>query len=382
MLRAYGTPDVDKRGKVAEFSPLEACRGLPVKGRFTSTIHAINSGILKLSRIQPATCVYRGASKLMLPKAMRKRNSHQVRGGVEYGFMSTTLNARVAHGYATGDTHAPSTLFEAQMGMVDRGAQLDWLSQYPHEKEILLPPLTAIEVTSIETLAEEKVLGAIETARQLERAEQRREFLMLDKDASDEQCDAAEARRRVNQIKQLGIQLDELQQRQAKLFTRHSSEHIEFERSKNERDIIRLETKILDLQSPSSPGSNAGLPGFSPVSGNVGINPRSRSGTPALIRKVQLIKTRLNCNMMSVTLEKLLQHRKKQVQELVDVVKKDFEQTGKDADMRSRDNERKELTSLIETDVAEQFNDNAYLTEKMREVLDLLPTVCLPLGPL
>lgn len=78
---------------------------------------------------------------------MLKRDEHQVRGGIEYGFMSTTLSADVAHGYAAGtDNGAPSTLFEAQMGMVDRGAQLDWLSQYPHEKEILLPPLTAIEV--------------------------------------------------------------------------------------------------------------------------------------------------------------------------------------------------------------------------------------------
>mmetsp|Transcript_82085 Transcript_82085/g.163472 ORF Transcript_82085/g.163472 Transcript_82085/m.163472 type:complete len:419 (-) Transcript_82085:26-1282(-) len=32
-----------------------------------------------------------------------------------------------------------------QMGMVDRGADLTWLSQYPHEREVLLPPLTGIE---------------------------------------------------------------------------------------------------------------------------------------------------------------------------------------------------------------------------------------------
>ena len=34
---------------------------------------------------------------------------------------------------------------QMQMGMVDRGADLSWLSQYPHEKEVLLPPLTGIE---------------------------------------------------------------------------------------------------------------------------------------------------------------------------------------------------------------------------------------------
>ena len=30
--------------------------------------------------------------------------------------------------------------------MVDRGADVQWLSQYPFEREILLPPLTGLEV--------------------------------------------------------------------------------------------------------------------------------------------------------------------------------------------------------------------------------------------
>ena len=32
------------------------------------------------------------------------------------------------------------------MGMVDRGADLSWLSQYPGEKEVLFAPLTGMEV--------------------------------------------------------------------------------------------------------------------------------------------------------------------------------------------------------------------------------------------
>ena len=35
------------------------------------------------------------------------------------------------------------------MGMLDRGAELRWLSQYPHEDEILFPPLTGCEVQGI-----------------------------------------------------------------------------------------------------------------------------------------------------------------------------------------------------------------------------------------
>eukprot|EP01052_Picozoa_sp_SAG31_P008869 SAG31_NODE_455_length_15433_cov_4.248728_4_plen_106_part_00 len=96
--------------------------------------------------------VYRGMQGAKLPEKMLKKNSEGVRGGIEYAFMSTTLDAHVAIGYAGADGNAPvdatkaSTLFETPMGMIDRGAQLDWLSQYPQEKEILLPPLTAVEV--------------------------------------------------------------------------------------------------------------------------------------------------------------------------------------------------------------------------------------------
>ena len=72
-----------------------------------------------------------------------------VRGGIEYGFSSTTTDREQAMVYAGGsdarDSDGASTIFEMQMGMVDRGADLTWLSQYPHEREVLLPPLTGIE---------------------------------------------------------------------------------------------------------------------------------------------------------------------------------------------------------------------------------------------
>ena len=35
------------------------------------------------------------------------------------------------------------------MGATDRGADLTWLSQYPHEEEILFAPLTSLEVMKI-----------------------------------------------------------------------------------------------------------------------------------------------------------------------------------------------------------------------------------------
>ena len=65
-------------------------------------------------------------------------NEFDVRGGVEAGFMSTTNNRDVAIGYAGGfDAGDGKTrmVFEFEQGMINRGAELDWLSQYPHEKE-------------------------------------------------------------------------------------------------------------------------------------------------------------------------------------------------------------------------------------------------------
>ena len=38
----------------------------------------------------------------------------------------------------------PALLFEIQMGMIDRGAELGWISQYPHEAECLFAPLTGM----------------------------------------------------------------------------------------------------------------------------------------------------------------------------------------------------------------------------------------------
>ncbi len=59
--------------------------------------------------------------------------------------MSTTLDREVAFNYAKGSK--VSTILEVRMGMVDRGADVHWLSQYPLEREILFAPLTGLEVT-------------------------------------------------------------------------------------------------------------------------------------------------------------------------------------------------------------------------------------------
>ena len=83
---------------------------------------------------------------MALPDEFWKRNEFGVRGGVECGHMSTTLDRNVAMGYASGDKAKTGIVIECQQGMVNRGADISWLSQYPHEAEILFGPLTGIEV--------------------------------------------------------------------------------------------------------------------------------------------------------------------------------------------------------------------------------------------
>jgi hypothetical protein len=114
--------------------------------RYTTTLHVINSCIVKMSKLTKATRVYRGVSDKSLSDFFWTVNEFGVSGGIEAAFMSTTRNRDVAMGYAKGKT---GLLFEMQMGMVDRGADLAWLSQYPHEKEVLFGPLSGLEVQSM-----------------------------------------------------------------------------------------------------------------------------------------------------------------------------------------------------------------------------------------
>ena len=55
--------------------------------RYTSTIHAINSAVIKMSKLTKACKVYRGIAGLALPKQFWEPNEYNVKGGVENGFM-------------------------------------------------------------------------------------------------------------------------------------------------------------------------------------------------------------------------------------------------------------------------------------------------------
>ena len=139
------------RSKTKDATMVKFAKDLTKGNLYTTTIHAINSCVIKLSKLTKAGKVWRGIKDAVLPKEFWVPNDMGVRGGIEYGFSSTTTNREQALLFAGGQQlEDASTIFEMQMGMVDRGADLTWLSQYPHEAEVLLPPLTGIEALSVE----------------------------------------------------------------------------------------------------------------------------------------------------------------------------------------------------------------------------------------
>ena len=64
--------------------------------------------------------------------------------------MSATTDRSVAEGYMLQQSSKTAQmLFEVRMGMIDRGADVSALSQFPMEQEILFAPLTGLEVASV-----------------------------------------------------------------------------------------------------------------------------------------------------------------------------------------------------------------------------------------
>ena len=106
------------------FGPaLAGCQG----NTYTTTIHVINSCIVKSSKLTKVATVYRGIVGGVLPDAFWTPNSHGVRGGVEAAFLSTTFRRDVALAYARAPGR-PGIVFEMQLGMVARIVEREGLA--------------------------------------------------------------------------------------------------------------------------------------------------------------------------------------------------------------------------------------------------------------
>ena len=106
-----------------------SCKG----NYYRTTLHSLNSLVVKCSKLTKTMKVYRGSARGVLPISFWEEDKDGVRGGVEAGFMSTSCSREVAIGYAS--TGSTPMVFEIAQGMINRGAELGWLSQYPHEEE-------------------------------------------------------------------------------------------------------------------------------------------------------------------------------------------------------------------------------------------------------
>mmetsp|Transcript_28513 Transcript_28513/g.67929 ORF Transcript_28513/g.67929 Transcript_28513/m.67929 type:complete len:304 (+) Transcript_28513:287-1198(+) len=99
----------------------------------------------KVSQIPSERKVYRGMAGMRLPKCFWQADELGARGGVEFGFMSTTTKREIAMHHLSSRS-ALATIFDIQVGMIDRGSSISFLSQFPGEEEILIPPRSNLEV--------------------------------------------------------------------------------------------------------------------------------------------------------------------------------------------------------------------------------------------
>eukprot|EP01052_Picozoa_sp_SAG31_P034313 SAG31_NODE_3994_length_3679_cov_2.233240_1_plen_166_part_00 len=119
-----------------------------------------------MSSLTPIVTVFRGARGLRMPSQLEDTDKFGSRFGIEYSFMSTTVDKAVAINYGTDPKGDLSYLMEFSTDSLNRGALLTWLSQYPNEQEVLFGPLTGIELVQESVEGEMRHLVFRPTANQ------------------------------------------------------------------------------------------------------------------------------------------------------------------------------------------------------------------------
>ena len=97
--------------------------------------------VVKSSALTKVTPVYRGIAHSTLPDWFWTTSVQGVHGCVDAAFVSASFDKSVAADFsATAQTQKAAVAFEIHQGLTDRGAQLEWISQWPHEHEVTHPP--------------------------------------------------------------------------------------------------------------------------------------------------------------------------------------------------------------------------------------------------
>lgn len=150
-LRLYTGPMSEKYGAALQSclrepeSPVRyrmLCRG----NKYTTTLHVISAALLKLSRLPCSTACFRVAQSEILKPEMGDE-----RPIVDYGFMTATASEATA--LASVHAAAPTQGSPMLIAINDsRGVDVAWLSQYPHEAEIVFGPFAGVEVSGARVL--------------------------------------------------------------------------------------------------------------------------------------------------------------------------------------------------------------------------------------
>ena len=127
---------------------------------YSTTIGVLISGLIKLGRIAtppPNRRAYRGLADLDLQSAFFTPDEHGFCGVVEPAFLSMSDDEATALRYSGLADGKKAIIFELQLGKASLGAEVEWLSQFPHERERILPPWTHLEVVGTPTVREDGV---------------------------------------------------------------------------------------------------------------------------------------------------------------------------------------------------------------------------------
>ena len=102
---------------------------------------------------RPVTRVWRGVreTRMKLPREFVEpcEANQGFPGGAECGFSSTTTDVFTAYSYS-GGWEVPGTILEISYDAASRGADVQFLSCYPRERELLLPPFCMFSVHGIQ----------------------------------------------------------------------------------------------------------------------------------------------------------------------------------------------------------------------------------------